>query len=245
MNTVNPSRAGRCAAPRIGQGRLLCLAVALAVGGSTQAVPREMQGVRVSEDGHGFVYEGDRRPFVAWGVNYDHDEKGRLLEDYWDSKWSKVEEDFREMKALGANVVRIHLQVGKFMQQPDTPNSGSLDTLAHLVELAERLSLYLDVTGLACYHKADVPAWYDAPSEEARWEVQARFWEAVAARCAGSPAIFCYDLMNEPILPGQTKETEWLAGEFGGSYFVQRITLDLAGRTQQQVARAWVHRLAI
>ena len=149
------------------------------------------------------------------------------------------------MKALGANVVRIHLQVGKFMQQPDTPNSGSLDTLARLVKLAERLSLYLDVTGLACYHKADVPAWYDAPSEEARWEVQARFWEAVAARCAGSPAIFCYDLMNEPILPGQTKETEWLAGEFGGSYFVQRITLDLAGRTQQQVAGAWVDRLAI
>jgi hypothetical protein len=202
-----------------------------------------MQGVRISEDGHGFIYEGDRRPFVAWGVNYDHDEKGRLLEDYWDAEWPKVEEDFREMKDLGANVVRIHLQLGKFMQQPETPNDGSLDRLAHLVELAERLNLYLDVTGLACYHKADVPAWYDKLSEEARWDVQARFWEVVAGRCAKSPAIFCYDLMNEPILPGGKKETEWLAGEFAGSYFVQRISLDLAGRTQQQVAKAWVDRL--
>ncbi len=103
--------------------------------------------------------------------------------------------------------------------------------------------MYLDLTGLACYHKKDVPPWYDGLSETARWEVQARFWEAVAGRCAESPAIFCYDLMNEPILPGDKKETEWLAGELGGKFYVQRIALDLAGRTQQQVAKAWVDRL--
>ena len=50
--------------------------------------------------------------------------------------------------------------------------------------------------------------------------------------------------MNEPILPGDNKkETEWLAGEFGGEYFTQRITLDLAGRTSIQVAKAWVDKL--
>jgi len=209
----------------------------------TRAASQAMPAIRVSEDGRGFVREGDGRPFIAWGFNYDHDEKGRLLEDYWTAGWPKVEEDFREMKDLGANVVRIHLQVGKFMRQPDAPNDVSLDRLGRVVELAERLHLYLDVTGLACYHKADVPAWYDTLSEGARWDVQARFWEAIAGRCAKSPAIFCYDLMNEPILPGDKKETEWLAGEFAGSYFVQRITLDLAGRTQQQVAKAWVDRL--
>ena len=32
--------------------------------------------------------------------------------------------------------------------------------------------------------------------------MQARFWQAVAARCAASPAVFCYDLMNEPVVPG-------------------------------------------
>jgi len=74
--------------------------------------------------------------------------------------------------------------------------------------------------------------------------VQSLFWEAVAKTCAKSPAIFCYDLMNEPILPGANKkETDWLAGEFAGSNFVQRITLDLAGRTQKEVARAWVDKL--
>jgi len=147
------------------------------------------------------------------------------------------------MKQLGANVVRIHLQLGRFMQGPAEPNEAALDKLAQLVELAERGRLYLDITGLACYHKADIPCWYDRLRENARWEVQARFWEAVATRCASSPAVFCYDLMNEPVVPGNGKETDWLLGELGGKFFVQRIALDLAGRTQQQVAKAWVDRL--
>ena len=209
----------------------------------SQAAAQPMRFVRVSDDRRGFVLD-DGHPFVAWGFNYDHDEKGRLLEDYWGTEWPKVEEDFREMKDLGANVVRIHLQLGKFMKQPEEPNAVSLDQLARLVGLAERLHLYLDLTGLACYHKEDVPAWYDGLSQKARWDVQARFWEAVAGRCAGSPAIFCYDMMNEPILPGEKTETEWLGGELDGKFFVQRIALDLAGRTQQQVAKAWVDQLA-
>jgi hypothetical protein len=154
-----------------------------------------------------------------------------------------VEADFEEMRQLGANVVRIHLQVGKFMQGPAEPNDAALDRLGRLVKLAEGLRLYLDVTGLACYHKADVPAWYDALPAQDRWEVQARFWEAVAGCCVRSPAVFCYDLMNEPVVPGDKKEADWLLGELGGKYFVQRIALDLGGRTQRQVAKAWVDRL--
>ena len=208
----------------------------------SQAAAQPMKFVGVSEDKRGFSLD-DGGPFIAWGFNYDHDEKGRLLEDYWATEWPKVQEDFQEMKDLGANVVRLHLQLGKFMRQPQEPNEVALARLARVVTLAERTHLYLDLTGLACYHKKDVPAWYDGLSERERWAVQARFWEAVAGRCAGTPAIFCYDLMNEPILPGNKKETEWLTGELDGKFFVQRISLDLAGRTPQQVAKAWVDRL--
>lgn len=200
--------------------------------------------VRVSEDGGRFVVgEGGER-FVVWGFNYDHDDSGELLEDYWYEEWSRVVEDFQEMKVLGANVVRIHLQMGRFMTGAEEPNERALGQLGRLVELAEQTGLYLDITGLGCYHKADVPQWYDAMDEARRWEVQAVFWEAVARTCAESEAVFCYDLMNEPILPGaDKKETEWLAGEFGGKHFVQRIALDLAGRTRKDVARAWVDKL--
>jgi hypothetical protein len=211
---------------------------------SGAAVNVNCEPIQPSKDGGGFIRAGSGRKFLVWGVNYDHDEPGRLLEDYWHKEWATVEEDFKEIKALGANTVRIHLQTAKFMQTPTEPNQASLDQLARLVKLAEQIGLYLDITGLGCYHKKDVPDWYDKMEETARWDVQARFWEVIAKTCAGSPAIFCYDLMNEPILPGADKaETEWLAGEFGGKHFVQRITLDLAGRTREQVARAWVDKL--
>ena len=200
--------------------------------------------IRLSEDGTQFVSADSGERFVAWGFNYDHDDTGRLLEDYWVEHWPAVADDFKEMKALGANLVRIHLQVARFMTAPDRPNERALRQLTRLLELAENTGLYLDITGLGCYHKEDVPGWYDTMGQRRRWEVQALFWEAIAKTCAPSDAVFGYDLMNEPILPGKNKkESEWLAGEFGGKHFVQRITLDLAGRSREQVAGAWVRKL--
>jgi Cellulase (glycosyl hydrolase family 5) len=199
--------------------------------------------IKVSQDGTHFVTAttGDR--FVIWGVNYDHDDAGRLLEDYWDQEWATVAQDFREIKALGANVVRVHLQLPKFMDTAEQANAANLARLGKLVQLAEEMGLYLDITGLGCYHKRDLPPWYDELGEAARWDVQERFWRAVGTVCRNSPAIFCYDLMNEPILAGETKESEWLTGELGGKHFVQRITLDLAGRTREEVAREWIKKL--
>lgn len=202
-----------------------------------------LEHVRLSTDGRRFVLSLSGTPFVPWGFNYDHDDAGRLLEDYWEAEWGTVVEDFGEMKALGANVVRIHLQLGRFMRAAETPDAEALARLGKLLALAESTGLYLNLTGLGCYHRRDVPAWYDALSEADRWAVQARFWESIAGLGAGSPAVFCYDLMNEPILPGEEKEIGWLAGDFGGKHFVQRISLDLAGRSREQVARAWVDTL--
>jgi hypothetical protein len=200
--------------------------------------------IRISENGRRFVGAESGERFFAWGFNYDHDDSGRLIEDYWHQEWSTVAEDFKEMKALGANVVRIHPQVAKFMKTAKEPDEAALKQLVRLMRLAEKTGLYLDITGLGCYHKEDVPKWYDTMDEAGRWEVQALFWEAIAKNCADSPAVFCYDLMNEPILPGEEKkETEWLTGEFGGKYFVQRICLDLAERTRKQVAKMWVDNL--
>ncbi len=209
-----------------------------------QAAAAEMEFIRVADDKHSFALAESGRKFVVWGVNYDHDETGRLLEDYWEAEWPKVEEDFAEIKALGANVVRIHLQVGKFLDAADKPRASSLERLGKLLALAEKNQLYLDLTGLGCYHKQDVPAWYDELDEQARWQAQAVFWEAVAAQCAASPAVFCYDLMNEPVVAGGNRPgKDWLGPGFGGKHFVQYITLDRAGRERPDVARAWIEKL--
>ena len=90
----------------------------LAVVSITQPVAAELEHVRVSENGKGFVLAKSERPFIPWGFNYDHESDGQLIEDYWDNQWPTVESAFREMKTLGANVVRIHLQFGTFMESP-------------------------------------------------------------------------------------------------------------------------------
>ena len=98
------------------------------------ALGGEMQWVRVAHER--FVLSQSGHPFVPWGFNYDHDENGRLLEDYWEKEWGKVEADFGEMKKLGANVVRIHCQVSKFMTAAERPNEVNLDRLVRLATLA-------------------------------------------------------------------------------------------------------------
>src|SRR4051794_23471967 len=143
------------------------------------------QHVRVSPDGKGFVLAESHRPFIPWGYNYDRNHEGGLLESYWHEKWPKVVADFGQMKAMRGNVVRIHLQFASFMDAPDKPNARNFAQLERLVSLAEETGLYLDLTGLACYRKQDVPAWYDALDESHRWDAQARFWEEVARRCNG------------------------------------------------------------
>ncbi len=215
----------------------------MAMAAACIATAEPLESIRASADGSHFIRGAAGQRFIVWGVNYDHDEAGRLLDEYWTDEWETVVEDFREIKALGANCVRIHLQIGKFLVAPDKPNAAALAQLAKLVQLAETTGLYLDVTGLACYHKQNIPTWFDKLTEPERWAAQATFWEAVATTCKDSPAIFCYDLMNEPILPGKQPATEWLAGELAGKHFVQRLTLDLKGRTREQVAAAWVDRM--
>ncbi|MEZ5942448.1 MAG: cellulase family glycosylhydrolase [Planctomycetaceae bacterium] len=224
--------------------KLSGIALFLVVAATASAA--DLEWIEVAPQGDGFIHVESKHPFVPWGFNYDHEGDGALLEDYWNDKWPVVEEAFSEMKALGANVVRIHLQFGRFMKSPTEPDADALEKLQQLLRLAEETGLYLDVTGLGCYHKQDVPPWYDELEEQARWEAQAVFWEAVAKTCSASPAVFCYDLMNEPVVPGgDKKRDDWLGPGFGGKHFVQVISLDRTGRNRAEIARAWIQTLVV
>jgi Cellulase (glycosyl hydrolase family 5) len=203
-----------------------------------------MDWIEVSTDGVGFVLRGSGEAVRLWGFNYDHDRDGRLIEDYWENEWERVEEDLGEIKQLGGNVVRIHLQTAKFLNSPTEMNRASMERLAKLVALAENLELWIDLTGLGCYHKSDVPAWYDALDEKDRWDAQAFFWESIAKQLNSSPAIFCYDLMNEPVVPGGKRNNgDWLGPPFAGKHFVQFITLDAKERKRPEIAKLWIEHL--
>jgi len=208
-------------------------------------VSARLERIAVAADGRGFIETESNRPFRPWGMNYGN--TGRLMEDFGDVDWKTFAGDFRELKALGATVVRVHLQFAKFMDAADRPNAGALRQFQRMLKLADETGLYLDVTGLACYRPEDTPAWYDALNEPGRWTAQAKFWEAVATVGAASPAVFCYDLMNEPVSPAERRKPgQWRSGHLLGGYdFIQYIALDPAGRAREEIARQWIERMAV
>jgi Cellulase (glycosyl hydrolase family 5) len=202
----------------------------------------KLERIIVSPDGKEFVGVDSRKPFRPWGVNYGNE--GRLMEDFWDTEWQTIAGDFREIKEMGGNIVRVHLQFARFMEAADKPNAKAFAQLARLIRLAEETGVYLDITGLACYRPSDNAAWYDSLDEPARWEAQAAFWQSVAEIGVKSPAVFCYDLMNEPISPGDKKD-KWYSGTlFGGYDFIQLIARDPAGRQRGEIANAWIDKLS-
>jgi hypothetical protein len=209
--------------------------------------PLENSGVLdrivVAPDGRGFVHATSRKPFHPWGLN--HGNGGRLMEDFWDQDWATFAADFREMKSMGANVVRVHLQFGKFMAGPEQPDVRAFRQLERLLHLAEDVGIYLDVTGLACYRPRDVPAWFDALNQSDRWKAQESFWAAVAKTCASSRAVFCYDLINEPISAGPRREAgKWYSGALLGGYdFIQYIALEPSAGTREETARIWIQHM--
>jgi hypothetical protein len=96
---------------------------------------------------------------------------------------------------------------------------------------------------LATYRPSDTPAWYDALDEEQRRAAQAFFWAEIAKRCNQSDAVFCYDLMNEPVSPGGKREKYASGHLLGGFDFLQAIALDPKGRPRDQIAPAWIARM--
>jgi hypothetical protein len=223
--------------------QLACHSVELHAQEQVPPTTSGMERVRLSEDGTEFVLAKSGTTFIPWGFNFVG-EFGRIVEEYWEDDWPGVEEDFRRMRALGANVVRLHLQLGTYMQTAQEVDPAALARLRRTLDLGQQCGLYLDLTGLGCYHLDAVPPWFDELPEAERWEVQARFWEAIAETSAGHPAVFCYDLMNEPVV-GKAKDGQhpWLLGELEGFYFVQRISNDPKQRDRRTIVEAWVKKM--
>ena len=149
----------------------------------------------------------------------------------------------RNPKALGANVVRVHLQLGRYMKNAKMQNldQANLEQLAKLLKLAERPGCTL-ISRVSV--AITVPKWYDKLEESERWNVQARFGRRSPRSARTARPSFAYNLMNEPVLPSKKNSGEWLKGELSGKYFVQRIALDLKGRSRKEIAKAWVAQLS-
>jgi hypothetical protein len=200
---------------------------------------------RIAVSGGDFVVSGAGERFIPWGFNYINDWEYRLIEDYWADEWDTVEDDFGEIDALGANVVRICLQYHRFMDGPTSSNEVNLSRLRDLVILAEGHGIYLDITGLGSFRPEDDPAWYVDLAEPERWAAQAEFWETIAETLADRPGVFAFNLMNEPIVsPDRLARGAWVHPvEIEGLHYVHYINLDPDGRDRADIAVAWIRKM--
>jgi len=188
------------------------------------------------------LYAGSR-PWRAWGMNWGVGNHAPVIA-YFDhpsaANLAVLRGELRTARAMGANSMRIYLQLGQVMATPARARPSTLAALQRLLALAQRDGIYLDITGDLVWQPATAPAWYGRLSWPARWRVQQRFWRAVAHAASGSPAVLCYELTSEPIV---SQVPGYYYGNTGGWWFVQSIaTADPAHANA--LARSWTRLMA-
>lgn len=209
----------------------------LLLSASTNAVEArgvELETVQVAADKKGFVLHPSGKRYVPWGHNYASvDILERLAQDP-----QRVEREFAEMKAAGTAVARIHPELPRILSGPKEVDAKGVEAMKQLLTIAEKTGVHLKITGLANYRIKDRVAWYDELPEQDRWQTQAFFWETIARACAESPAVFAYDLVNEPAAAGKPDDG-WYTGRMGDVEFCQRLSLNAGERKGDDIFREW------
>jgi hypothetical protein len=188
------------------------------------------------------------KPFVAYGFNYagPTGSNGTFsFNSATPAEMSRYVAGMDRARELGANTLRIYLQLFDFIKRRNgqvEERERALANLNRVLDAAQRLGLYLDVTGNLVWVPGSAPKWYDRLPFASRWLVQARFWSGVSSVAAQSPAILCYELTSEPAI--STNARTWYTGRLGGLNFVQRIVKDAGERDPATLARQWISALS-
>lgn len=197
-----------------------------------------METVQFAPDKKTFVLHPSGARYIPWGHNYASvDIMERMAQDP-----ARIEREFADMKAAGTTIARIHPEMNRIIVGPDKADPLALEQLKKILKIAENSGIHLMITGLACYKIKDRMAWYDAMEEQDRWKTQAFFWETIARTCAESPAVFAYDLVNEPAAFGKPADG-WYTGKMGDVEFCQRLSLNPGTRKGDEIFREWTKRM--
>ena len=160
-----------------------------------------MQLIVVTPDGQGFVERDSRRPYIPFGTNYYDPHTGWAPKIWRQFDAQKVHEHFQIMQGLGVNCTRVFLAAATFQPAADTIDEQQLKKLDTLVEIARESGIRLMLTGPD--HWEGSPSYWrpDRFAGENSLRAIEHFWQVVGERYKGEPAIFAWDLLNEPHLP--------------------------------------------
>ena len=211
---------------RTAPARWLWAACSIAVMASLRPVPAAagddagpLPKIRLSSDGRTFQ-TAEGRPFVPFGVNYFRPGTGWAPKVWKQFDLEATRQDFKRMKELGVNCVRVFLTYGSFHMEPGRLDPEGLARFDQFLAIAEQAGIYVHPTGPD--HWEGLPSWArgDRIADESVLTALEPFWKLFAARYRGRNVIFAFDLLNEPEVgwgtpPMGPKWNRWLEQRYG------------------------------
>ncbi|MBI4658983.1 MAG: cellulase family glycosylhydrolase [Verrucomicrobia bacterium] len=205
-----------------GRGLLATFGVLLTLtcaGAPADAPSKSLPKVSLAQETRGFKTERGE-PYHPFGVNYFRPGTGWAPQLWKKFDADATRGDFRRMKGLGVNCVRVFLTFGSFYTEPGVLASEGLAKFDQFLALAEEFGIYVHPTGPD--HWEGLPGWArgDRIADPKVLDALESFWRLFAARYRGRNAIFAYDLLNEPSVPWDSaplleKWNRWLEREYG------------------------------
>ena len=205
------------------------LCVWAAAGGS-----KPLPGIVLALGGHGFQTETGQ-PFVPFGVTYYRPGTGWAPQVWKQFDAAATERDFKRMKALGVNCVRVFLTFSSFLPEPDKVSEEGFRKFDKFLDLAERERMYVHPTGPDYWE--GTPAWatVDHYADETMLRALEYYWKEFATRYKGRNVIFAIDLLNEPSISWdnammRTKWGAWVHGRYPNAEALARAWGESAGK---------------
>jgi Beta-galactosidase len=204
------------------------------------AAERHKMGlISVAPDGRDFVERGSGRPYIPFGTNYYDPNTGWAPKLWRQFDATRVRQHFRVMSELGVNCARVFLTAGSFQPTAETIDEQALAKLDKMVEIARETNIRLILTGPD--HWEGQPDYWKPDRFAGRAALGAldRFWDVVGRRYKGEPAIFAWDLLNEPHIPWFVEQwrPKWQA--WLHAHYADRKALALAWGDELTHADQW------
>ncbi len=169
--------------------------------------------VRLSANGWGFVAGPESRAVVPWGCNYYDPFTGWPPQLWSQFDAARVADHFDAMRSIGVNVVRVFTTLAATLEEEGAaspscrPNKAGIAKIERMLEIAWARGIRVILSGPSSWE--GTPRWWHAqvPLDcYARPELiaaQGMAWHGIASALRGSPALFSYELHNEPCAPFQ------------------------------------------
>lgn len=164
-----------------------------------------MKIIEAHPSGWGFREKGGETTFTPWGCNYYDPFTGwspRLWEQF---DADRVRAHFDDIRALGGNIVRVFATIANVMDGPTRTSATGLAKMESMLELAGDAGLRVIWSGPSLWEGA--PAWwneltpYEGYARPDLIAAQQIAWRGIGRAMRGHPALFAYELHNEPFVP--------------------------------------------